>query len=162
MAYIMRKDEMKFSANHDKMDDYIWQKSGRLSELTNAKQMDAAIVSLSPDKFSYPYHFHHNTEELFVILSGNAKLRTPDGICEVSQGDVIFFEMGETGAHQLYNHTNEPCVYLDMGTTTDIDLCEYPDTDKINVSGKGVGQIHYKNQTAGYFDGEENIRDKWK
>ena len=162
MAHIMRKDEMEFTINHDRMEDFSWMRSGRLSELADAKQMDAVLASLSPDKFSYPYHFHYSTEELFVILSGSALLRTPEGIEEVVQGDVIFFEMGESGAHQLYNHTAEPCVYLDLGTNADINLCEYPDTGKINAYGKGVRQIHYKSDTVDYFEGEENVREKWK
>jgi uncharacterized cupin superfamily protein len=162
MAYIMRKDEMEFNLNHDRAQDYMWMRSGWLSEMADAKQMDAVVVSLTPDKFSYPYHFHYGTEELFVILSGSALLRTPEGVEEVVQGDVIFFEMGKNGAHQLYNHTDEPCVYLDLGTNADINLCEYPDTGKINAYGKEVGQIHYKSNKVDYFEGEENVREKWK
>jgi hypothetical protein len=34
---------------------------------------------LDPGKFSFPYHFHRAAEELFVILSGEAILRFPEG-----------------------------------------------------------------------------------
>jgi len=33
-----------------------------------------------------------------------------------NQGDIIFFETGESGTHQLYNHTSIPCRYLDVKT----------------------------------------------
>ena len=70
--------------------------------------------------------------------------------------------MGSTGAHQLYNHTEVPCQYMDLCTDMTIDVCEYPDTGKINVWAPNLEQIHLKDQTVGYFEGEENVREKWK
>ncbi len=52
---------------------------------------------------------------------------------EVKEGDIVFFEIGPEGAHQLYNHTGEPCRYLDIRTEAGLDICEYPDSDKINI-----------------------------
>jgi uncharacterized cupin superfamily protein len=40
-----------------------------------------------------------------MIISGSATLRTPEGPEVVENGDLIFSETGETGAHQLHNHT---------------------------------------------------------
>ena len=51
-----------------------------------------------------------------MIISGCATLRTPNGLEIVKSGDLIFFEKGKTGAHQLYNHTTETCIYLDIRT----------------------------------------------
>ena len=60
-------------------------------------------------------------------------LRTPDGFAEVNKNDVIFFEKGPSGAHQLYNHSDSAQVYLDIRTTVGVDICEYPDSNKINI-----------------------------
>ncbi len=57
----------------------------------------------------------------------------PDNTTEVVPGDMIFFEMGPTGAHQLYNHTQEKCIYIDIRTEAGIDICEYPDSGKVNI-----------------------------
>lgn len=62
----------------------------RLAEVANSKHLVFDIRSLDPDKYSFPYHFHRNAEEIFVILAGKAMLRTPEGFTEVSEGDVIF------------------------------------------------------------------------
>lgn len=161
MAHIMRKEQTEFSNNDNDSEDFRWHRSELLKDVANATQMYLKIVSLDSDRFSYPYHFHYNAEELFVILSGSALLRTPEGFQEVVQGDVIFFEMGASGAHQMYNHTDAPCQYVDLCTDMGIDVCEYPDSGKINVMGP-VGQIHYKNQAVEYLDGEEHVREKWK
>ncbi|MBT3320256.1 MAG: cupin domain-containing protein [Clostridia bacterium] len=158
----MCKEQKELPINHSGPEDFRWHRSKWLTDSANASQFDVGIVSLDPDRFSYPYHFHYGAEELFVILSGSAILRTPEGFQEVSQGDVIFFETGATGAHQLYNHTDTPCQYVDLYTDMGIDVCEYPDSGKINAIGENLGQIHFKKQNAGYFEGEENVREKWK
>ena len=95
-----------------------------------------------------------------MIISGAATLRTPKGLETVESGDLIFFEKGETGAHQLYNHTEDPCVYLDVRTFIGFDVCEYPDSNKINLLP--MDEIFDKGAQLNYFDGEENVQDKWK
>jgi uncharacterized cupin superfamily protein len=80
----------------------------------------------------------------------------------VETGDLIFFETGQTGAHQLYNHTEEPCVYLDIRTFIGFDVCEYPDSNKINLIQSTSDEVFGKNSQLNYFDGEENVQDKWK
>jgi uncharacterized cupin superfamily protein len=95
-----------------------------------------------------------------MVISGAATLRTPNGLEIVESGDLIFFEKGEAGAHQLYNHTGAPCVYLDVRTFIGYDVCEYPDSNKILLAP--LDEIFDKNAQLNYFDGEENVRDKWE
>ena len=132
----------------------------RLSKTADSKQLVFDIRSLPPGKYSFPYHFHHNAEELMVILSGSATLRTPDGFRELNAGDIIFFETGKTGAHQFFNHTQIPCTYLDIRTAFGTDVCEYPDSGKINILPHF--KVFKKGEETDYFDGEENVDKKWK
>jgi uncharacterized cupin superfamily protein len=131
----------------------------RLSELVRSKYLIFDIRSLDPGKYSFPYHFHQYAEELFVIFSGSAMLRTPEGLKEVKQGEIVFFETGETSAHQMYNHTDKPCVYLDIRTTIGHDITEYPDSCKINIF-PNFG-IFEKQGRVDYFKGEENVDEIW-
>ncbi|MNP43390.1 hypothetical protein D3C76_1372070 [compost metagenome] len=78
-------------------------------------------------------------------------LRTPDGYTELGEGDIAFFEIGPTGAHQLFNHTNEPFKYLDIRTNHGIDIVEYPDSGKINILPE-----HEIYQT------EDKVSERWK
>lgn len=87
-------------------------------------------------------------------------MRTPQGIETVHSGDIIFFESGETDAHQLYNHTDEPCIFLDIRTYIGHDICEYPDSNKIIVVPND--ETFKRDEQHGYFEGEENIRDIWE
>ena len=95
-----------------------------------------------------------------MIISGSATLRTPNGLEIVNSGDLIFFEKGKTGAHQLYNHTAEICIFLDIRTYIGYDIAEYPDSDKILLAP--TFEIFNKDSQVNYFDGEVNIKDKWK
>lgn len=159
MAHIFNADTITYELKESPLPAFIWHTSEPLSDLIKAKQLDLFIRSLDPGKYSYPYHFHRNSEELFVILSGTAKLRTPEGITEVHEGDIVFFPLGPAGAHQLYNHTDKPCRYLDLGAITGLDVCEYPDSGKINVLPER--EIFRKADTVDYYAGEEDVAEKW-
>ena len=56
--------------------------------------------------------------------------------------------------------TNKSCIYLDIRTYIGYDIAEYPDSDKILIAPSF--EIYNKNSQTGYFDGEKNIKDKWK
>ena len=62
-----------------------------LEEISKSKYLHFDIKSLFPGKFSYPYHFHRNAEEFFVVLEGEATLRSPEGYQTISKGAIIFF-----------------------------------------------------------------------
>jgi uncharacterized cupin superfamily protein len=96
-----------------------------------------------------------------VILKGQISLRTPDGFKILSEKDIAFFEKGPNGAHQLFNHSKEDCTYLDLRSKKDLDICEYPDSDKINVMGKDIS-ISLKGKKVDYFYGEDQVKEKWQ
>lgn len=121
-------------------------------------RLDARL--LPAKAFSFPYHFHRFAEELFVVIEGAMMLRTPEGMRRLGKGDVVFFEKGPSGAHQLYNPGPRPCVYLDLRTTPGFDICEYPDSGKVLVGPEGG--IYRKNSAVGYFDGEEDPLTHWR
>lgn len=87
-------------------------------------------------------------------------IRTPEGFETAEKGDIIFFEMGRTGAHQFFNHDNVPCEYLDLRTTVGVDVSEYPDSGKIGIWP--FGDILKKESQVDYNEGEENVQLIWK
>lgn len=161
MATILKADQRDYKESPNKIDNYrIFTDVSRIKKGLNPENLNFDLRQLNPDEFSAPYHFHRYAEELFMIISGSATLRTPTGLEIVKSGDLIFFEKGETGAHQLYNHTTETCVYLDTRTYIGYDIAEYPDSDKILLAPSF--EIFNKDSQAEYFDGEKNIKDIWK
>jgi uncharacterized cupin superfamily protein len=159
MPLLFKTNELKMEKNRSPIPDFAWQASPLLEEAAQSKYLHFDIKSLLPGGFSYPYHFHRNAEELFIVLAGEATLRSPKGFETVSKGDLIFFEEGPVGAHQLYNHSDEPCVYVDLRTRANVDVCEYPDSGKISILP--AMDIFRSGSKVRYYSGEEDVRDKW-
>lgn len=161
MATILRAEQREFQENPNKIDHFrIWTDISRIKQGVNPENLHFDLRKLNPGQYSAPYHFHRFAEELFMIISGSATLRTPNGLEIVKSGDLLFFEKGESGAHQLYNHTQEPCLFLDIRTYLGFDVCEYPDSDKLLIA---PSMEVFSNETSvDYFKGEENITEKWK
>lgn len=161
MATVLKSDQREFKEDPNKIDNFrLFSDVSRIKKGIKPQNLNFDLRQLNAGQFSAPYHFHRFAEELFMIISGSAKLRTPAGTEVVSTGDLIFFESGESGAHQLHNHTTEPCIYLDIRSYIGYDVCEYPDTNKILIAPSF--EIFSKDAKLKYFEGEENIRDKWK
>jgi uncharacterized cupin superfamily protein len=163
MATILKSVQREFKEDSNKIDNFrLCSDISIIKKGVNSQNLIFDLRQLNPGQYNCPYHFHRYGEELFMIISGSAMLRTPEGVEIVENGDLIFFETGETGAHQLYNHVTEPCIYLDIRIFIGFDVCEYPDSNKINLMQSKSDEIFDKNGQVNYFDGEENIQNKWK
>lgn len=160
MAHIYNESNITYKLKQSPIPEFSLYSSERLSEIVGSKHLFFHVRSLEPGKYSCPYHFHRNAEELFVILSGKVMLRTPKEFVELNEGDIVFFEIGPEGAHQLYNHTEKPCKYLDLKTEAGLDVCEYPDSNKINIVQNH--EIYEKSNRVDYYKGEENVKEKWQ
>ena len=160
MAKILKADLREFEHNPGKIDNYrILSDVTRKKTGIDPRYLNFDIRQLNPGQYSAPYHSHRYAEELFMLIAGSATLRTPEGLEVVGPGDMIFCEAGEAGAHQLYNHTEEPCIFLDVRTFIGYDVCDYPDSDKILLAPSF--ETFGKDAGLDYFAGEENIREIW-
>ena len=120
-----------------------------------AKNSLVSVYEIPPHKSAYPYHFHHNNEETFYILSGEGVLRTPEGEKKVTAGELLFFPTGPAGAHKLTNSSDtENLVYIDFDVVHDVDITIYPDSDKIGVWGMGINQLFPQAEAVDYYNGE--------
>ncbi len=161
MATILKCENREFKENPGRIDNFrLLSDISRSKSGLDPKNLNFDLRLLNAGQFSAPYHFHRNAEELFMVVSGSMTLRTPNGLEIINTGDLVFFEMGETGAHQVYNHGTEPCIYLDIRTFIGTDICEYPDSGKTLVIPSM--KIFEKESKVSYFKGEENILEKWK
>ncbi len=159
MVTILKSEEREFRENANRIDNYrIFTDISRIKKDINPENLNFDLRLLHPEQYSAPYHFHRYAEELFFILSGSVTLRTSNGFELVKSGDLIYFEKGDSGAHQLYNHTIETCIYLDIRTYNGFDIAEYPDSDKILIAP--TFEIFRKTSQVSYFDNEPNIKDK--
>ena len=159
MATVFKNDEIEFKEDRDKIDNFrLFTASPRLFNVVKSKNLIFDLRKLNPGQYSFPYHFHRYAEELMMIISGSMTLRSPNGFEVIDKGDIVFMEMGETGTHQFFNHTSEPCTYLDLRTLIGVDVVEYPDSGKINILPDY--EVFEKDSKVDYFKGEENVSGK--
>jgi uncharacterized cupin superfamily protein len=100
------------------------------------ESLGAAVWDLDPGASSGPYHFHHGTQELLIVLRGRPALRTPDGEHELEEGAVVPFARGAAGAHQVLNRSDAVVRYLMVGNHTTPEIIEYADSGRIAAMAK--------------------------
>jgi uncharacterized cupin superfamily protein len=132
--------------------------SGRRKALGGEK-LACGLWELPPGKKSFPFHKHHVTEEALFVVSGRAKVRTPDGETPIGPGDFVSFPAGGP-AHQLINDGSEPMVYLAVSAIQGFDIVEYPDSGKIACAvgafPTGKRFVFKTANQAEYFEGEKD------
>jgi uncharacterized cupin superfamily protein len=125
-----------------------------LDPLIGARRLEYRQIRLPPGQSICPYHLHHVTEELFVVLEGTCTMRTDRGAWSVNSGDYIAFPPGPTGAHRFTNEGDDDCVLLALGERLDLEVAEYPDSDKVNAIALPGPHIFRRGDAVDYWDGE--------
>ena len=121
------------------------------------EQFGCTLVELEPGKRAWPYHLHYAQEEMFVVLEGTGTLRYDDDTYSIRGGDVIFTPTGPGTAHQIVNTSAEQLRYLALGSKSDTELAEYPDSGKVGVGGPNFEPRYFFRaaDAVDYFDGED-------
>ena len=126
-----------------------------------SERLGASIYDLPPGQATFPYHYHFSNEELLIVLRGQPHLRTPAGWHRLDEGEVVAFPVGERGAHQLANRTEEPVRVLLVSEMRSPDVTVYPDSDKVGArehapgSGREGLRLNFLGSEAvDYWEGE--------
>jgi len=66
-----------------------------ISETVDLTTLAAAVYEIAPgESLARTYHYHEAREELFYVLDGTLRVRTPEETYEVSAGSVFVAEPG--------------------------------------------------------------------
>jgi uncharacterized cupin superfamily protein len=106
----------------------------RLGHQLGTERLGLSLWILEAGQAAYPYHFHLAEEEMLVVLEGTPALRTPDGWRRLARGEVVRFPVGEPGAHQLANDTEDEVRFLAISTHGQPDIVIYPDEGKLGAA----------------------------
>jgi uncharacterized cupin superfamily protein len=111
---------------------------------------DLELTRVPPGKANWPYHAHASQWELYVVLSGQGKVCTPQGEFEIGPGDCVLHPPGEP--HQIHNHGAEDLVYYVIADNPPSDITHYPDSKKWTIKP----QLKCFEMTeVDYYKGEE-------
>lgn len=108
------------------------------------------LVRLPPRASNWPYHAHSAQWEFYVIMSGRGQVRTPQGTCDIREGDCLQLPPGE--AHQLTNTGAVDLLYYVVADNPACDVIHYPDSGKYALPNQDKP---CRLQPTSYYDGEE-------
>ena len=112
---------------------------GTAKRLPRAERLGATVYEVGPGNF-VPFHFHHASEELLVVLDGEMTMKTEEGERLVRRGEVVIFPVGPAGAHGFRNDGEGRCRYLVASSRRAPEVAEYPELGQITVQGPSRSQ----------------------
>ena len=129
----------------------------RVSRQAGAERLGASLWEVPAGQAAYPYHYHLAEEEILFVLDAGLSLRTPEGWREVEAGEVLMFPVGERGAHQVVNRTDQAVRFLAISPVGLPDIVVQPDADKVGAferlpDGGGMREWYRRSDQAGYWD----------
>ena len=137
----------------------------QLGSAAGAEKLGCSLYEIPPGRQAWPYHYHLANEEAIYVLQGSGTLRLGEREITLSQGDYVALQVGEAGAHQIINTSEEPLRYLCFSTMIEPDAMVYPDSNKIGIfAGAAPGGPKEKRTLSkflrgdaevGYYEGEE-------
>lgn len=133
---------------------------GRIRHLTQAavgdnRHLGVLIEMPDPGKRLAPLHYHMREEEHALILEGDVTLLLGDEQFAMTPGDYVAFPAGRRVAHSFLNSGPGLCRYLMIGARDRSDVCVYPQSGKMAVSGLDIADCVFDmNARRRYWDGE--------
>ncbi|HXF78112.1 MAG TPA: cupin domain-containing protein [Usitatibacter sp.] len=108
----------------------------RIAPHVGAKKLGYNLTVVEPGKRAFPFHNHHANEEMFFVIEGTGKLRFGKDEYPLRTGDVVACPPGGPEvAHQIVNTGSAPLRILAVSTMIDIDIWQYPDSNKWGAAG---------------------------
>lgn len=89
--------------------------------------LGGSLWEFGPHAPDNPLHMHYGVEEMFFVLSGTPSVRTPEGVEQLTPGDVLYFPEGPDGLHTFSNPSDEPARIIAVSTKRFPDVVAYPE-----------------------------------
>jgi uncharacterized cupin superfamily protein len=134
----------------------------KLGAQAGAEHLGLSLYEIEPGSAPFPLHYHLDNEELLIVAAGEPSLRTPDGERRLAEGEVVSFPVGEAGAHQVVNRTENPVRVLILSEMNSPEIVLRPESDKISAFGRppgssaeGMHDVYFRRDAADFWEGEE-------
>ena len=99
--------------------------STRLGEHAGMSRIGVNVDLVRPGERSTQFHWHHDEEECFLILSGTGVLMVGDAVYRIGPGDFFAKNEGPEHPHQFVNDGDQDLQILTIGEHRG-DQAEYP------------------------------------
>lgn len=155
---LVNLDEVEFTDIEE--NGYYTSRRAQFSAGIGARKLGYNVTELPPGKAQCPFHSHRAEEEMFLILDGEGELRFGGQRYRIRKNDVIACPTGGPSvAHQIINTGSKTLRYLALSNLAEMEICEYPDSNKVGVhaDAPGSGGLHKMfrgDATVDYYDRE--------
>jgi uncharacterized cupin superfamily protein len=128
-----------------------WEHTGRkLGRHLGARTTGMSLREIAPGARSFPMHRHSAEEELFVVLSGDGRLRLGSDEHALRPGHVVSRPAGTGVAHQFIAG-EDGLEVLAYSNIEHADMSFFPDSNKV---GLRYLDVIVRVEPADYWDGE--------
>ena len=117
----------------------------RLGNAAGLDQFGVNLTTLKPGAASALRHWHKREDEFVYVLVGEVVLIENEGETLLRVGDAAGFKANTCNGHHLINRSNQPAVYLEIGTRSKHERAEYPDVDLLVVRDEAGIRFSRKN-----------------
>lgn len=130
----------------------------RLGKEAGGRRLGCTYYEVPPGRRPFPYHWHTANEEALYIVSGRGTLRLAGEELPIGKGDYVACPVGEEGAHQVINSSDEPLCLLSFSTMIEPEIAVYPDSGKIGaMAGAPPGEDRKKRTVFSFFRREDEV-----
>jgi uncharacterized cupin superfamily protein len=124
-AFLVRADEAPTGEGEYEPGGETFGLSTRLGEQAGLRRIGVNVDVIRPGERSTKYHWHHEEEECFLVLSGNGLLQVAGKTYRVGPGDFFAKREGPEHPHQFINDGDKELRVLTVGEHRG-DVAEYP------------------------------------
>jgi uncharacterized cupin superfamily protein len=103
----------------------------RIGDVGGITQFGASLQTLEPGARSSLKHWHENTDEMLLVVSGELTVTESDVDHVLTVGDAACWPKGVAVAHTVSNRSNAPCSFFVVGTRAKNDVTHYEEIGKI-------------------------------
>jgi uncharacterized cupin superfamily protein len=124
-AWLVRAEEAPTGENEYEPGGETFGLSTRLGEHAGLRRIGVNVDLIRPGERSTKFHWHHEEEECFLVLSGSGVLMVGDERFRVGPGDFFAKREGPERPHQFVNDGDQDLRILTIGEHRG-DKAEYP------------------------------------
>ena len=116
-----------------------------LGDALRLTQFGVNLVTLPAGAWSSQRHWHAHEDEFIYVLQGEVTLVTDTGQKTLTAGMAAGFPAGKADGHHLINQSDNPALYLEVGTRAENEVAQYSDIDMVARKEGGRFVFTHKN-----------------
>jgi uncharacterized cupin superfamily protein len=116
-----------------------------LGDALRLTQFGVNLVTLPAGAWSSQRHWHAHEDEFIYVLQGEVTLVTDTGQKTLKAGMAAGFPAGKADGHHLINQSDNPALYLEVGTRAENEVAQYSDIDMVARKEGGRFVFTHKN-----------------